>query len=102
MTKPTRHRATLGEYFRAGRHMLSGNKPKSIRQIATETGMSIRTVRHWAEIDHYDEWFKWWPSFDAIWADIRKGQPTTITPSATFEFPDIDDALAEELRAERY
>lgn len=82
--------------------MLGDNKPKPLRQIAAETGMSITTVRRWAEIDHYDEWFKWWPSFNAIWADIRKGQATTIIPSATFEFADIDSALADELRDERY
>lgn len=102
MTKLTPHRATLGEYFRAGRHLLSPTRAKTVRQIAVETGMSIRTVRHWAKVDHYDIWFEWWPSFDAIWAEAREDKPLTNSPPATYEFPDIDAALAEELRDERY
>jgi len=63
--------------------MLSEDKAKTIRQIAAETGMSIRTARYWLERDHREEWFRWWPSFAAIVADVFEGRDMNrVSPAA--------------------
>lgn len=79
---PSKHRTTLAAYMEAKRHLLSIDPPraKPVRQIAAETGMSIRTVRHWLERDHFDEWFGWWPSFAAIVADVRSDRAPNKPP----------------------
>lgn len=66
----SRHRVALSEYIRSERHLLKPGRAKTIKQIACETGMSMRTARRWARIDHHDEWLRWWPTFDDIIAEV--------------------------------
>lgn len=91
---PSKHRATLAAYMAEKRHLLSSNplRAKPVRQIAAETGMSIRTARHWLERDHFDEWFRWWPSFTAILADARSDRDPNKPPPKPLELPEVTSA----------
>jgi hypothetical protein len=99
---PTRHRRALAEYMAEKRHLipdecrgLNGLPPyraKSVRQIAVETGMSIRTARYWLERDHFDEWFLWWPSFEAILVDVKSQRDPHRVPLKSIELPDYSAA----------
>jgi hypothetical protein len=95
MQKSTSHRATLGAYIRAGRHMVSENKAKTIPQIASEIGMSTTTARHWLKADHYAEWLEWWPSVEALFAEWQQKDRRAAPQS--FDFPDFDPA-ADDVR----
>lgn len=90
MPKLTSHRATLGEYIRAGRHVISETRAKIIREIAAETGISTTTVRHWLKRDHYDEWLYYWPTPDALWEEWQKDKPALVPMN--FDLPDLDPA----------
>lgn len=99
---PSKHRTTLAAYMAAKRHLLPVDPPraKPVRQIAAETGMSIRTARYWLERDHFDEWFRWWPSFAAILADVQSDRDARAK-SPPIELPDLtpqDIAAADTLR----
>jgi hypothetical protein len=91
MRQSSCHRARLGEYIRAGRHLVSEHKAKSIPRIAAETGMSTTTARHWLKVDHYAEWLEWWPSVDALWLEAHKNKPPAV-PMSFDDFPDCDPA----------
>lgn len=91
MSRPTSHRATLGAYIGAGRHMLSETRVKPIKQVAAETGMSRDTVRYWLKADHYDEWLQCWPSVEALWAEWHKDKPSAV-PAFFDDLPDLDPA----------
>lgn len=71
-------RGIIERYVRAGKHRLSPDRAKSIRAISRETGVSVSTVRRWLQVDHYDEWFRWWPSEEALVRDLlpRQGKPS--------------------------
>lgn len=75
-----------------GRNGLPPYRAKPVKQIAAETGMSIRTVRYWLERDHFDEWFLWWPSFDAILADAQSERDPHGVSSKLIELPDYSAA----------
>lgn len=89
MPKSTGHRATLGAYIRAGRHMLSETRAKTLQQIAVETGMSRSTVSYWLKADHRDEWLAYWPTVEALWTEWRKDKPP---PMSFDDMPDFDPA----------
>lgn len=91
MTTFQGHRAALSEYVRAGRHAIDERNAKPIRQIGNETGMSVRTARHWLKVDHYEEWLRWWPTADALWIEMRKESP----PSREFLMPPRFDPKAD-------
>lgn len=92
-------RALISEYVGAGLHLIDENAAKPISQIAKETRMSGHTVRRWLEQDHYDVWFRWWPSFDAIHEAVLRertedgAKPANIV--STLPEPDLV-AIAEE------
>ena len=99
MSHPISHRVTLAAYIRDGRHMLTDDKAKTIRQIAEDAGMSTTTVRHWLKVDHYDVWLDWWPSVEALWEEWQKNKPA-LAPM-NFDLPDVDAgaiAAADDVR----
>lgn len=99
---PSQHRTTLAAYMANKRHLYVdaqrarfGHDPvvaKTVRLIAAETGMSVRTARYWLERDHFDEWFRWWPSFSAIVADVWEGRDMNAGSSAPLDLPDFNPA----------
>lgn len=87
-------RGVIDSYVRAGRHLESHHRAKSIKTISQETGASVSTVRRWLERDHYNEWFRWWPSEAALAKQLIAGRPTPVTKLA---LPDPAQVTWDEL-----
>jgi hypothetical protein len=75
-----------------GRNGLPPYRAKPVRQIAVATGMSIGTARYWLERDHFDEWFLWWPSFEAILVDVKSERDPQGVSSKLIELLDYSAA----------
>jgi len=102
---PTKHEASLAAYIAAKRHLIFDERqaeygepyvPKPIRQIASETGMSYPTARHWLKKNHNAERRRWWPSFDELCEDAgidleAASRRAKANPADLPEFdPDVD------------
>lgn len=59
--------------------------------------MDTTTARYWLKRDHYKEWIRWWPTADALFAEMQAERDPNRTSSRPVVLPLIDaDAIAAE------
>jgi hypothetical protein len=93
------HREALATYVKAGRHLTTPDRAKTIKAIAAELGISRSTARHWLRRDHNDEWMEYWPTVEDLFAESerernRKNQPPAAA-TTPLHLPSPDSLVSE-------
>lgn len=71
MKKPTENQRKVAAYLAEGRHLITPDRAKTIRQMADEIGVRPDTLRSELRRNYYALWAEWWPSFDVLWEQVR-------------------------------
>jgi hypothetical protein len=61
------HRRSVASLVAEARHLDQRGDPKTLTQIARETGTTRPTARRWLRRDHWDLWMEHWASVEEIW-----------------------------------
>jgi IS30 family transposase len=69
--RPTEYRRKVAAYLAEGRHLITPDRAKTIRQMADEIGVRPDTLRSELRRNYYALWAEWWPSFDALLEQVR-------------------------------
>lgn len=104
--EPTENQRKIAAYIAEGRHMLTPERAKTIRQMADEIGINPHTLRHELRRNYYELWAEWWPSYNlfveqmrAETAALRGSSPPPSVSPIVLPVPDRD-AIADEEEAE--
>ena len=97
-SRPGAHRTAIAAYIKDGRHVIAPGRAKRVAVIAQELAIDRGTVRRWLRADHYDEWMRYWPTVEELFAESareREAQPPKPQPakSPLAGLPDPEELL---------